>query len=100
MTDEKETYRKFFRRCMDGDAPSTISYLEKKRKQQQERADTGGPNEVGEMSYNEASLVAAYATFYASEDLLRSSEKLNVLTCVLIVLPAILGVLTFFLATR
>ena len=85
---------------MDGDAPDTISYLEEKRKQQQERAARGGPNEVGAMSYNEASLVAAYATFYAAEDLLGSSEKLNVLTYVLIVLTAILAVLTFFLATR
>ena len=85
---------------MDGDVPYNISHFEKKRKQQQERADKGEPSEVGAISYNEASLVAAYATFYAAEDLLRSSEKLNVLTYVLIVLTAILGLLTFFLATR
>jgi hypothetical protein len=100
LTDEKETYRKVFKRYMDGDAPSTIRHFEEKRKQQQERADRGEPNEVGLITYNEASLVAAYATFYAAEDLLRSSEKLNVLTYVLIVLTAILGVLTFSLATR
>lgn len=84
---------------MDGDAPYTIGHFEEKRKRQQERADRGEPTEVGEISYNEASLVAAYATFYAAEDLRKSSEKLNVLTYVLIVLTAILAVLTFFLAT-
>jgi len=100
LTDEKETYRKQLKRFMDDDAPDTIRHLEEKRKRQQEKADRGEPNEVGRMSYNEVSLVAAYATFYAAEDLRTSSEKLNVLTYVLIVLTAILGLLTFFLATR
>jgi hypothetical protein len=85
---------------MDGDAPYHIRHFEEKRKRQQEEADRGGPSEVGTISYNEASLVAAYATFYASEDLRKSSDRLNVLTCVLIVLTAILAVLTLFLATR
>jgi len=85
---------------MDGDAPYTISHFEEKRKQQQERADRGEPSEVGIIDYNEASLVAAYATFYASEDLRKSSDRLNMLTCVLIVLTAILAVLTLFLVTR
>jgi hypothetical protein len=86
---------------MDGDAPYTIHYFEEKRKKQQERADKGEPSPVGLIEYNEAELVAAYATFYVAEDFLKSSETLERLTYVLVILTAILAVSTvLLLATR
>jgi hypothetical protein len=85
---------------MEGNLPYLKRSLEKKRTEQQERANKGGPNEVGALDWNESLQVAAYATFYAAEDLLKSSEKVKTLTIVLIVLTAILAVLTLFLATR
>jgi len=95
LTEKKENRREQFKRYMDGNAPYLIKSLEKKGKEQQE---TG--KEVNALDLNESLQVAAYATFYAAEDLLKSSEKLRTLTFVLIVVTVILAVLTLFLATR
>lgn len=100
MTDEKDRYRESFKRYMDGNAPYHISHFEEKRKRQQERADRGEPNEVGAISYNEASLVSAYATFYAAENLLKSSERVERLTWVLVVLTSFLAISTILLLYR
>jgi hypothetical protein len=79
---------------MEGNVCYLIGSLGKKRKEQQEKANMGGPNEIGATDWEESLQVAAYATFYTAEDLLKSSENLKKLTYALIVLTALLAVLT------
>lgn len=85
---------------MEDNVTYLIGSLEKKRKKQQENANMGGPNETGATDWEESLQVAAYATFYAAEDLQKSSVKLEILTWVMVVLTAILAVSTVLLITR
>ena len=100
MSGKGKSGREQFKQYMEDNLPYLKRSLEKKRAQQQEKADKGGPNEVGALDSSESLQVSAYAIFYAAEDLRESSVKLEILTWVLMLLSVIVAVSTVVLTTR
>ena len=90
MTNKHPNPREQFKEFVKGNTPYLLATLEKER---EERKSVG--KEEDALSWESSIHVAAYATFYSSEDLRLYSKWLAAFTVVLAILTAILVYRTF-----